>query len=92
MKKWQKTAEYLYFTEHKKIVEVAEIIGVTRQSVSCYLKRCPDWNLEQEKRKYESAARRKKQKERWELYHRMEPNLKREHELAVAELSAERYH
>ncbi len=92
MKEWQKAAEHLYFTEHKKIVEVAEIIGVTRQTVSRYLKSCPGWVKEQEARKHESAVRRKRQKERWELFCRSEPNLKREHAQAVAELSAERYH
>ena len=91
-KTWHKKAILLYFGEHIKIIDIAEQLGVTRQTVSVFLQSLPEWKQEAEYRKNESEKRRKTQKQRWEQYHRMPANLKREHEQAVRELSAERYH
>lgn len=91
-KDWQKEAYDLYFKQHKKIVDVAELVGKTRQTVSSFLTLQAEWNSEQEFRKEESAKRRKKQKMFYDMLHRSEPNLFREHETAVRILSAEKYH
>ena len=91
-KKWQQEAVNLYFERHMKIVDVAKCVQKTRQTVSYFLQTQPEWDKEQEFRKEESAKRRKKQKEFWDKLHRTEPNLKREHEIAVRILSAEKYH
>ena len=89
---WQETARQLYFKEHLKIITVSEMVEKSRQTVSNYLKSCPEWECETEYRKLESEKRRKSQKRFWELIHRTEPNLRREHEIAVSILSREKYH
>ena len=89
---WQKKAYDLYFKQHKKIIAVSELVGKTRQTVSSFLQAQQEWNSEQEFRKAESAKRRKKQKMFYDMLHRSEPNLFREHETAVRILSAEKYH
>ncbi len=91
-KEWQKKAHRLYFEEHRKITEISELVGKTRQTVSCFLQAQPEWEKEQTFRKEESAKRRKKQKLFYDMLHRSEPNLFREHEIAVRILSAEKYH
>ncbi len=89
---WKKTAERLYFWEHLKIYEVAERVGKSRQAVSEHLHSCPAWDAEQERRKKDSARRRKIGKLKWDRSNRaVEGAIKREHEQAVRELSAERY-
>ena len=89
---WQETARQLYFKEHLKIITVSEMVEKSRQTVSSYLQTLPEWEDEQEYRRVESEKRRKRQKRFWEMLHRTEPNLKREHEIAVSILSREKYH
>lgn len=89
---WQKEARRLYFEQHMKINGVAACVHKTRQTVSSFLQSQPEWQKEQDFRKEESAKRRKKQKQFYDMLHRSEPNLLREHETAVRILSAEKYH
>lgn len=89
---WQQEARHLYFEQHLKIITVSEMVGKTRQTVSSYLKSCPEWDCETEYRKLESQKRRKNQKRFWDMLNRCEPNLKREHEIAVSILSREKYY
>ena len=91
-KDWREDARRLYYEEHLKIVTVSDMVEKSRQTVSSYLQSIPEWEAEQERRKLESAKRRKRQKRFWEMLHRTEPNLKREHEIAVCILSREKYH
>ena len=91
-KEWQKDARRLFFEQHMKITVISELVGKTRQTVSGFLQSQPEWNNEQAFRKEESAKRRKKQKKFYDMLHRSEPNLLREHEIAVRILSAEKYH
>ena len=91
-KDWREDAKRLYYEEHLKIVTVSDLVGKSRQTVSSYLQALPEWENEQEYRRLESNKRRKRQKRFWEMLHRTEPNLKREHEIAVRILSREKYH
>lgn len=91
-KEWQVNARRLYFKKHLKIVTVSEMVRKSRQTVSSYLQTLPEWEAEQEYRRLESIKRRKSQKRFWDMLHRTEPNLKREHEIAVSILSREKYY
>lgn len=91
-KDWHSDARRLYFEEHLKIITVSKVVGKSRQTVSSYLQSLPEWEDEQEYRRHESIKRRKSQKHFWDMLHRTEPNLKREHEIAVSILSREKYH
>jgi len=93
LKEWQSRAKELYFGSSLGIGVVAEAVGKTRQTVSAFLKGCPEWNDERSRRKYESKLRRKKGQLLWDRSNRAaDASIRREHEQAVRELSAEKYH
>lgn len=101
---WKEQALHLYFNEHLRISEVAEKVGKSRQSVSALLKSSELFETEKSLRKQESAKRRKRQQFLWDKKNRSPLNVsadgidvvyegvKREHRMATAELSRERYH
>lgn len=90
---WQEKAETLFFCEHLKIGVIAEMVGKTRQTVSAYLHNLPEWNDEKLRRSEESKQRRKMGQLKWDRSNRAaEGAIRREHEQAVRELSAERYY
>lgn len=89
---WKKQSEKLYFGEHLKIGVVAGRVGKTRQTVSEYLHSLPQWDEEQSLRKEQSRKRRKLGQLKWDRSNRAVLGaMKREHEQAVRELSAEKY-
>ncbi|MBQ7974593.1 MAG: helix-turn-helix domain-containing protein [Clostridia bacterium] len=93
MAQWRETAFELFFSEHLKIIQIADIVGVSRQTVSSYLKECADFEKEVEWRKRQHADTRRYKKMIFMRDSRTEAAvLRREHEQAVRELSAERYH
>lgn len=49
----------LYFNEGKKVVEIAELLGVTKQTISEILKQFPEYKLEKERRKAENKEKHK---------------------------------
>lgn len=94
---WKERASQLFFLEGKSIGETAEETGVSRQSVSAYLKNCPGFEEEKERRKTVNQMRRRaykreKNREYREAYSmRVTPEtMRREHEIAVMLLSHER--
>ncbi len=91
-KKWQQLAHSVYYDDHLSILTAAEIAGVSRQTASQYLKSLPEWKKEQVYRRDYAEKKKKESKRRWDFHNRIGINLKREHEQAVRELSAERYH
>lgn len=94
---WKKEAEEKYFVQHKKIGDIAEDIGVTRKYVSAHLSGCQGYREEKERRKQENLQGRKEYKRDWDSRNRSyamsvtADSMKREHDLAVMELSHERY-
>lgn len=93
MKEWKRAAERLFFESHKKIVDIAEELQVSRQWISNYLRTLPGYTAETERRKARNNQFRKYKKMVWMRDSRTEAAiLRREHEQAVRELSAERYH
>ena len=94
---WKEKTARLFFLEGKGIGQIAEETGISRQSVSAYLKSCPGFAEEKERRKTasqmrRSAYKREKNREYREAYSmRVTPDtMRREHEIAVMLLSHER--
>lgn len=95
MKKWQTDALRLYFTEKKRINEVAAAVGRTRQTVSTFLRSIPEWSEEESRRRAKSSKERAKYKRLWDFHNRSQSEIsesvRRDHIQAVAELSREKY-
>lgn len=96
---WKVEARKLFFEEKKSIKEIADGIGVSRQSISGYLKKLPGYQQERSDRKADNAVKRKEYKKeknrqyREDYRSRVTPEtIKREHDIAVMILSHEKYH
>ena len=99
MKSWKEEARDYYFDSHMSMNEIEAYTGVSRQSISSFLKNCNGFAEEKERRKSESQDKRKIYKrDKNREYRAAIPmsitgeTLRREHELAVMELSHEKYH
>lgn len=99
---WRGQAYALFFVDHLAIKEICPIIRKTRKYVSEYLQSCEEYEAEKELRKKQNTDKRKEYQREWDRANRSPSNdygmkitgetLQREHELAVMELSAERYY
>lgn len=95
---WKQKAYQMYFEEHKKINEIADKVGITRQQVAKYLKSFSLFDIEKENRKKASLERHKESKREYDRTKRQRysvvnaETIKREHEEAVRCLSREKYH
>ena len=101
MREWKKEAENYFFRHHLKIGEIAELTGVSRQSISDHLKGCPGYRKEKERRKAENRVRRREYKTQKQRAYREEASvsmqvtgesLRREHDIAAMILSREKYY
>lgn len=100
MNDWQMRAKALFFVDKLNIVQIADIIGVSRKTVSKYLSSLEGFEKEKQQRKLFNKDKRKDYKREWDRSHRRNTisstvsgdTLRREHELAVIELSREKYH
>lgn len=99
MKTWKELAWSYYFESHMSINDIAIATGVSRQSISAYLKSCENFAVEKQSRKNENYEKRKiykREKNReYQSAARMPvtaQSMKREHDLAALELSREMYH
>lgn len=99
MKSWKDEAREYFFESHLRISDIEALTGVSRQSISAYLKGCDGFAEEKERRRNESRKNRRGYKaDKMRQYRRAIPmtvtveTMRREHELAVMELSRERYH
>lgn len=99
MKTWKELAWSYYFESHMSINDIAVATGVSRQSISVYLKNCDGFSVEKQKRKNENLEKRKiykREKNReYQSAARMPvtaESMRREHDLAALELSHEIYH
>ena len=99
MKTWKELAWSYYFESHMSINDIAATAGVTRQSVSAYLKGCEGFAGEKQDRKNENREKRKNYKREKNREYRSAAcmpvtaeSMRREHDLAALELSHEIYH
>lgn len=94
---WRAAACEQFFKGHKSIGEIARITGISRQSISGYLKRLPGYRDERDRRKQQNAAaRREYKREKNREYRAMgavtAETIRREHDVAALILSREKYH
>lgn len=96
---WKKEVHKLYFEEHKRINEIAEIIGKSRKTISKYLNSLSGIKMEKQNRKNISKEKRKLYQRRWDMLHRTKLSeedeqriMRRSHDVASAILSAEKYY
>lgn len=94
---WRTEAGEQFFKGQKSIEEIARVTGVSRQSISAYLKRLPGYRNEKERRKRQNAAARKEYKrEKNREYRAMgavtAETIRREHDVAALVLSREKYY
>lgn len=94
---WQEEAKKLYFIDHKKIIEIAELLGKTRKTISTFLSKQEGFQEEKARRKIKNREKRKEYKIDWEKRKKQErsfieaSSLKRQHEIDVRVLSADKY-
>lgn len=95
---WRLRAKALFFVDKKSITEISRIIGVSRQSVSAYLKALTGYMEERERRRNENAEKRARCRKQWDRDNRPEryssitaETIRQEHETAVRILSRDRY-
>lgn len=99
MENWKEQAKALFFIEKLKITEIAQKTGVSRKSVSRYIRSLSGYAEEAEKRSKDSELKRREYKRNWDRKNR--PNrysvingetIQREHDTAAMILSREKYH
>lgn len=98
---WKKKAAE-YYSDGLSFTDMEALLEVSRKSISSYVRGLPDYDQIQAARKKASAAKRRAYKTEKQRQYRQQGSsgihavtgetLKREHELAVLELSRERYH
>lgn len=94
---WRDEAKLLYFTERKTIVEISEILGKTRKTISIYLSSQDGIEEEKKKRKAENQEKRKRSQKAWEKTRKRGSGLveaallKRQHIIDVRVLSSEKF-
>lgn len=97
-KDWRAQAEALFFVEHLSVQDISQIVGRTRKYVTLHLQACERYEAEREWRKQQNARNRLEYKREWDREHRTycsqvtADTMRREHDMAVLELSREIYH
>ena len=94
---WKSIAEKCFFQSHMSIEETAAYVGVSRQSISGYLKMLPGYADEKESRKARNLEKRKEYKKAKNREYRAmsavtAETIRREHDIAALILSREKYH
>lgn len=96
---WKKDAFRMFFQDGMGISEISGEIGISRQSISAFLKKQSGYGKERQKRKEASAARRKEYKKQKNREYRCAARdgvtaetMRREHDMAAAILSREKYY
>ena len=99
MREWKERARALFFVEKLKISEIAKMTGVSRKSVSKYIRSLPEYADEAQRRGKNAEQRRREYKRNWDRKNR--PNrysvvngetIRREHDVAAMILSREKYY
>lgn len=98
MSDWKEAAAEYFFNEKKSINDIVEETGISRQSISAYLNQYPGFLEEKERRKQCNAKKRRdykrdKNREYREIMNMdvTKESMRREHEIAAAILSSEKY-
>ncbi len=95
---WKEDSLKMYFQEGCLINEIAAATGVSRQSISAFLNQQPGYTEERQKRKDSNAVRRREYKRQKNREYRSAigevtaETMKREHDMAAAILSREKYY
>ena len=98
---WREQAEALFFVDHLSIKEIAEIVQKHRRHVSDAIKASTRYNYQKEYdwRKEQSKKKRKEYQREWDRQNRTPQmgevtaeTIRREHDMAVAVLSHEKYY
>lgn len=96
---WKTRAKALFLIEKLTINQISDVLEIHRNTVSKYLRSIPEYEEEKEQRKFENHLKRAEYKRIWQKEKRNTisgrvdaDTLKRDHEMAVAELSREKYH
>lgn len=98
---WKEQAEALFFVEHMPIGEIADIVKKNRRHVSNAIKASANYDYKKEYawRKEQSRKKRKDYQREWDRSHRApqmgeitQETIRREHDMAVAVLSREKYY
>lgn len=98
---WREKASE-YYRDGLSFVDMEALLEVSRKTISAYIKRLPEYEqLRAARQKERSVQRREYKTEKQRQYRRQASpgiyavtgeTIRREHELAVMELSRERYH
>lgn len=98
---WKKKAAE-YYRDGLSFTDIETLLEVSRKSISSYIRSLPEYGQVCAARKKATAAKRRAYKTEKQRQYRQQGSsgihavtgetLKREHELAVLELSRERYH
>ncbi|MDD3137703.1 MAG: hypothetical protein PHX08_01860 [Lachnospiraceae bacterium] len=95
---WKEQAKHLFFDLNYTIIQVADEIKISRQTVSGFLKTLPEYEDEIRTRKEKSKNNRKEYKKEKNREYRCQRSavtqetMRREHEVAVMILSHEKYY
>lgn len=96
---WREDCFTMFFRDGAKITDISDAIGVSRQSISAYLSRQPGYDEERQRRKDSNAVRRREYKRQKNREYRSvvhdevtAETMKREHDMAAAILSREKYY
>lgn len=95
---WRQQAEESFFSGHLSIVDIAALTGVSRKSLSAYLRTVPGYEKERQSRKAANAAGRQAYKNQKNREYRAAglgcitpETIRREHDMAAIILSREKY-
>lgn len=98
-KDWKQEARDCFFESHMSIEDISSYIGISRQSISGYLKTLPGYKEEKERRKIVKRENRKEYKREKNREYRASygggitaETIRREHDVAALILSREKYH
>lgn len=96
---WKEEAFRMFFKDGAAVGNIAVATGVSRQSLSAFLKQQPGYKTEKQRRKETSAIRRREYKAEKNREYRSAARdevtaetMKREHDMAAAILSREKYY
>ncbi|MDD3415496.1 MAG: hypothetical protein PHY47_16050 [Lachnospiraceae bacterium] len=99
MEAWKVRTKELFFESKLNINQISDEIGISRQSISGFLKTLPEYQEEKESRKSDNQIKRKAYKREKNREYREDyrssvtaDTMKREHDIAVMLLSHEKYH
>lgn len=98
---WKEKARE-YYQDGLSFTDIEALLDVSRKSISTYIKSLPEYDQVRAAREKVSAAKRRSYKTEKQRQYRKQASpgiyavtgetIRREHELAVMELSRERYH